>query len=640
MAKGSLSVVLCFTNISKIEGSQPPYYPPYPPPQQHQHNWTAGAPIPKPIVMLFYPGTTYTATHLRCYEIAWLANVASATDWDQCTASGCPFPNGWAADQIVRVRWSDNGAGGQFGTLDSNGNFVPLDPELNAEQITHYRAPWDNPGIVHITLEVEDAGIYYKDTDEPVSNDADNGNVTVWEFWITPCPQNWRPIPNTTGPSFIAWVEPEVDHLGQPMSGIITFNLISSTEPGECLNSHFSCPYDVDIIAGIEVNDIHDNDADLQFPPDLEGMHVYGMQEEDEEGPYEHNFTVAVTQQPTTMAAVSILCFDGGAYGFLLAHIDGFPPGSAMARRTDTGLVDPVEIPYDENGNFIADMWEQNLEIYPADPLGDFDNSPVGDGTPGDGLSVYEEYRGLRVRGIWTVFNPWIKDMFVMNFGAGNEDPYEPAVIPNDAITSPDGFIGAGMPPLWLLNANEGLGYPLRVVNFLWNYAHRRDVYAAVIVPGDIEGYQDANRDGQPDDVNDDGVIDDNDLVVDVDAYGFTYGPIWDEAGGPIAPPGDWGYIPQFWGPPVIEVDVDLIRQHQQNPQQNPNGLTELQALTWIVGHELGHTVLWHQPAYGHHEGNTTFDCLIWRWMDWRPNPPTEFCVVNPGCQTRWKVNP
>jgi len=236
-----------------------------------------------------------------------------------------------------------------------------------------------------------------------------------------------------------------------------------------------------------------------------------------------------------------------------------------------------------------------------------------------------------------------VKGMFVMNFGAVPRDPQNgdwSFIIPNEAITSQDGFPGQGMPLLWLLNANEGSGYPLRVVNFLNGYAHRRDVYAAIVVPGDIEGYQDADNDGQPDDIDNDGVIDDSDLVVDVNAYGFTYGPIWDNAGGPIAPPGNWGYIPQFWGPPVIEVDVDHIRRDQQDPQTNINGLTELQALTWVIGHELGHTVLWHHPGYGHHSGNTTFDCLIWDGMDWRPNPPTEFCVANPGCQTRWKVNP
>jgi predicted SprT family Zn-dependent metalloprotease len=68
--------------------------------------------------------------------------------------------------------------------------------------------------------------------------------------------------------------------------------------------------------------------------------------------------------------------------------------------------------------------------------------------------------------------------------------------------------------------------------------------------------------------------------------------------------------------------------------------LSQLQVLTWVVGHELGHTVLWHQPNGGHHSGATTYDCLIWQWVDWRVNPPTEFCAQNPGYQTRWKLNP
>jgi len=84
-----------------------------------------------------------------------------------------------------------------------------------------------------------------------------------------------------------------------------------------------------------------------------------------------------------------------------------------------------------------------------------------------------------------------VKDMFVMNFGAGTEYPYTPPIIPNDAITSPDGFAGVGMPLLWLLNANEGAGYPLRVVNFLWGYAHRRDVYAAIVVPRNVDDVYD-----------------------------------------------------------------------------------------------------------------------------------------------------
>jgi hypothetical protein len=229
------------------------------------------------------------------------------------------------------------------------------------------------------------------------------------------------------------------------------------------------------------------------------------------------------------------------------------------------------------------------------------------------------------VRYLWTVFNPWIKDMFVMNFGAGTEYPYTPPIIPNDAITSPDGFPGAGMPLLWLLNANEGSGYPLRVVNFLWGYAHRRDVYAAIVVPswGEVWVYADRDGDGQPEDNDGDG---DFDKIV---YWGFTYGPIWGQARRPyegFIPPPDpnWGNQP-LWGPPVCEIDMN-----------NPNSIGA--GLIFVVGHELGHTVLWDKPAYGHHFAPSAQDCFMFQptIVFW----PTEFCGANPGCQSLWKLNP
>ncbi len=243
-----------------------------------------------------------------------------------------------------------------------------------------------------------------------------------------------------------------------------------------------------------------------------------------------------------------------------------------------------------------------------------------------------------------------VKDMFVMNFGAGQADPYEPPTIPNDAIESQDGFPGAGMPRLWLLNAYEGDGYPLRVVNFLWESYHQRDVYAAVIVPGNVDD-------------------------VGYGTYGVTYGPIW---GNPTAPiiEIDLENIEEGLGLPCNDCNTNVNRatcwwcvgrqqpfqhcgqcqiflyccdcdnDHPEDEQQcgecgwNIHNLSQLQFLTWIVGHELGHTVLWHQPGGGHHAEGTTYDCLIWQWGDWRANPPTDFCVQNPGCQTRWKLNP
>jgi hypothetical protein len=333
-----------------------------------------------------------------------------------------------------------------------------------------------------------------------------------------------------------------------------------------------------------------------------------------------------------------------------MGYVIGFF-GEGAARRIDAPDLFVVDIPVDKNDNHIADHWEDLLDPPSRDPLSDDDIFNEGDGrTDGDGLSLYEEYRGLMVRGVWDDFHPWIKDMFVMNFGAGNENPYQPAVIPNDAITDAKGFPGAGMPLLWLLNANEGSGYPFRVVNFLWGYAHRRDVYAAIVVPGNVDDVYDK-------------------------AYGVTYGPIW---GNPTAPiiEIDLENIDEGLGSPCNDCNqpanrgtcwlcfgrqqpfqhcghcqtflycCDCDNDHPNDEQQcgecgyNIHNLSQHQVLTWVVGHELGHTVLWHQPDRGHHSGATTYDCLIWEYGDWRVNPPTEFCVQNPGCQTRWKLNP
>ncbi len=221
--------------------------------------------------------------------------------------------------------------------------------------------------------------------------------------------------------------------------------------------------------------------------------------------------------------------------------------------------------------------------------------------------------------------------MFVMNFGAGYYDPVndrwvEPD-IPNEAITSQDGFPGAGMPNLWLLNAYEGDGYPLRVVNFLWESYHRRDVYAAIVIPsqGQVWVYDDRDNDGQPDDNDGDGEPDKKYL------WGFTHGPIWGQARRPyigFIPPPDpnWGGQP-LWGPPICEINMS-------DPNSNGAGLI------YVIGHELGHTVLWDEPAYGHHFAPSTQDCFMFqeeqRVVFW----PTEFCGVRPGCQRLWKVNP
>ena len=629
MAKGSLSVALWMA-IAPLKAKAQTNDPP-----------------PSGSCYVFSPSSSSVVEYSRRGMIVWEITPTSATDYDFT-------PWGLEENFVVIVGWTDFMEGedrGEFGYSPDGYSFYPVN---NPEWVNAYRPKPGFVGVLRIAPILDDIpiGIYSgmpTYDDDPVTGEP--WKMTIWEFWIIPCPYNWRPMPNATGPSFTAWIEPEVDHLGQSMGRFIAFELFPSTESGECLNSHFLCPYDVDgVFDGIELHGIHDNDADLQFPPYLEGMYVYGQWEEDEEGPYVHNFTFAVTQQPTTIATVgTIFCFDGGAYEVLLAYTN-MPEGIVFARRTDTGLIEPVEIPYDENGNFIADVWEWNMGIYPADALGDFDNYPVGDGTPGDGLSVYEEYRGLMVRYLWTVFNPWIKDMFVMNFGAGNENPYQPAVIPNDAITDAKGFPGAGMPLLWLLNANEGeTVYQVRQyrdaqgnihnilltgkrVNYLHGYAHLRDVYSAVVVPGT--------------------------QLLGQNSLAETFGPIWDVD-----------------GLPVIEINARAVGASVNGWNSVGYNYDLLHALACVIAHELGHTILWdvdHNPTVqdgqdpisvltngdsGHHVYQQhRMHCFMWPYFppgyvpdlngDGNPeslpfpNLPTDFCDSHPGCQSLWHLNP
>ncbi len=302
-------------------------------------------PPPSGSCYVFSLSSSSVVEYSRRGMIVWEITPTSATDYDFT-------PWGLEENFVVIVGWTDFMEGedrGEFGYSPDGYSFYPVN---NPEWVNAYRPKPGFVGVLRIAPILDDIpiGIYSgmpTYDDDPVTGEP--WKMTIWEFWITSCPYNWRPMPNTTGPSFTAWIEPEVDHLGQSMGRFIAFELFSSTEPGECLNSHFLCPYDVDgVFDGIELHGIHDNDADLQFPPYLEGMYVYGQWEEDEEGPYVHNFTFAVTQQPTTIATVgTIFCFDGGAYGVLLAYTN-MPEGIVFARRTDTGLIEPVEIPYDK----------------------------------------------------------------------------------------------------------------------------------------------------------------------------------------------------------------------------------------------------------------------------------------------------
>ena len=91
--------------------------------------------------------------------------------------------------------------------------------------------------------------------------------------------------------------------------------------------------------------------------------------------------------------------------------------GTSIIAHLDTdNTKTELKIPQDENNNGIADCWERwnnHGALMASPPNADDDLEPKGDGDSGDGLTVYEEYRGFIVKGEHISTNPKKKDFFV-----------------------------------------------------------------------------------------------------------------------------------------------------------------------------------------------------------------------------------
>jgi hypothetical protein len=298
---------------------------------------------------------------------------------------------------VVIVGWTDFGAGGEFGYSPDGQTFFP---ESDPERVNCYRPNPEFVGVLRIAPILDDIPIGIS-SGEPTYDDpvtvGDPWTMTIWEFWITPCPKNWRPKLDEDL-SFAAWIEPTTDHKGNPMVGTIIFLLNSSNQPGHCLND---CRLgSTGQWAWDGTTGCHD---DFQFLPEQPNLLVFPRDQTIEGVGY--NYNVAMSAWATRRATVTVRCLDYGGWAYLMGYVTGFF-GEGAARRIDAQDLFVVDIPMDENENHIADYWEDLRNPPSRDPLSDDDDTPVGNGTGGDGLSLYEEYRGLMVRRRWRDFDP------------------------------------------------------------------------------------------------------------------------------------------------------------------------------------------------------------------------------------------
>jgi len=232
--------------------------------------------------------------------------------------------------------------------------------------------------------------------DVTVSWDIEPGANTPPELVIlkTSDLQNWRPTAANGGGagqqlSVTAKLQAQGGGSTTVVAAYFTWELTkSSKEPGYAMNAPVNNPgQDFDLkLAGSDLIITDPNAQKAQTKP----------------GEY-------------TQTSVTVTPYDWGAFGTIkvTAYL---PDGSTLVGHLDGDTAqEDVRLPLRGEQSLIADVWKQNHGVAGLADITDTEGDPAGDGHPGDGLSLYEEYRGFIIGGQHVEGNPKKKDFFVWN---------------------------------------------------------------------------------------------------------------------------------------------------------------------------------------------------------------------------------
>ncbi len=118
-----------------------------------------------------------------------------------------------------------------------------------------------------------------------------------------------------------------------------------------------------------------------------------------------------------TEARVTLSSYDFG--GFATLHVTAtLEDGTVLVGHLDDGTT-AVTLPRRAAGSLVATGWKASAGAAGQEDAADTDALPAGDGFAGDGLTLYEEYRGFRVGGRHVRTRPGTKDYFLANALAG-----------------------------------------------------------------------------------------------------------------------------------------------------------------------------------------------------------------------------
>lgn len=214
-------------------------------------------------------------------------------------------------------------------------------------------------------------------------SDSPSGPITVE---IEKCPLNFIP---TGGPNIndgnTVQIKARVQGFGH--SGKFRFSLVDVSDiPGYCINAPKFPP-----LIGLH----SEGWKDLQFPQQT-GFVISG----------EKNNIAESINDDLMEVTITVQSYDYGAYGNILVE---------LITDDDEIILGNIEsIPQDLDGNYIADIANQNSDVNGSNGIGDdLDDIPFGNGTNGDNISRFEEYRGMLINAVHKRLDVAKKDVFV-----------------------------------------------------------------------------------------------------------------------------------------------------------------------------------------------------------------------------------
>jgi hypothetical protein len=245
-------------------------------------------------------------------------------------------------------------------------------------------------------------------------------------------------------------VQPKNKKESSQQKAKFTFELVDvSKEPGVCMNWPRNGTDDFDLR-------IDDSDTELDVPKEKGGQW-------------------AQTKEHHKEFRIFVKSYDYGAYGKLKVKAETEDKRPISVRVEGQSSQDELIIPLDNNNNHIADKYERDFHI-PGSKAADSDEDfiPEGDKNRGDGLTLYEEYRGFMTKNNKHVrSDPAKKTLFIYN-----KVPHGKAGI--------DLFSTQSRIEVFELDKEEQMS-PSRVINYNHHYAHKVDQHGLKMVEASLE---------------------------------------------------------------------------------------------------------------------------------------------------------